>query len=301
MREISKIAAVKQLPSKSKVAAYCRVSSGKEHMLHSLTAQVSHYSQHIQNRRDWEYAGVYADEAKTGTKDDRPEFMRLLADCKVGKIDLIITKSISRFARNTVTTLETVRELNSMGIGVFFEEQNINTLSGDGELMLTILASYAQEESRSVSENIKWRIRNNMKSGKTIPHRVYGFNVTSGKLVIKPDEADVVRKIFNLYLSGLGFREIAKKLNAQGVKSPKGGSKWYLSVVRKLLTNEKMCGDIKFQKHFVENHLTKHVVRNRGELPMFYLSGTHEGIVSKETWDSVQAEILRRSKKGEIN
>ena len=150
----------RRLPLRKRVAAYARVSSGKDAMLHSLSAQVSYYSEHIQSHPEWEYAGVYVDEALTGTKDDRDGFQRLLADCRAGKIDMVLTKSISRFARNTVTLLETVRELKTLGVDVYFEEQNIHSLSGDGELMLTILASYAQEESRSVSENCKWRIRN---------------------------------------------------------------------------------------------------------------------------------------------
>ena len=155
-RIVTKISpSVPPVPTRLRVAAYARVSSGKDAMLQSLAAQVSYYSKLIQHRPDWEYAGVYADEALTGTKDTRPEFQRLIADCKDGKIDLIITKSISRFARNTVTLLETVRELKLLGVDVYFEEQNIHSMSGDGELMLTILASYAQEESRSVSENCK--------------------------------------------------------------------------------------------------------------------------------------------------
>lgn len=150
---------------RKRVAAYCRVSTGKDAMLHSLSAQVSHYSSYIQARPGWEYAGVYADEAFTGTKNERPKFQQMLSDCRAGKIDLILTKSISRFARNTLTMLETVRELKTLGVDVFFEEQNIHSMSGDGELMLTILASFAQEESRSVSDNCKWRIRKDFSEG----------------------------------------------------------------------------------------------------------------------------------------
>ena len=158
-------AGIPSLSQRRRVAAYARVSSGKDAMLHSLAAQVSYYSDHIQKNPEWEYAGVYVDEALTGTKDNREGFQRLLADCRAGKIDMVLTKSISRFARNTVTLLETVRELKTLGVDVYFEEQNIHSLSGDGELMLTILASYAQEESRSVSENCKWRIRQKFQQG----------------------------------------------------------------------------------------------------------------------------------------
>ena len=166
---ITRIEKLPSIPRLLRVAAYARVSSEKDSMLHSLYQQVSFYSELIQSHEGWEYAGVYADEAKTGTKDSREDFQRLLDDCRAGKIDAVITKSISRFARNTVTLLETVRELKALGIDVYFEEQNIHTLSAEGELMLTILASYAQEESRSVSENQKWRVRKAFENGELMP------------------------------------------------------------------------------------------------------------------------------------
>ena len=198
-----------------KVAAYSRVSSGKDAMLHSLSAQVSYYSELIQNHDGWLYCGVYADEAVTGTKEDRTEFQRMMDACREGKNNLIITKSISRFSRNTVTLLNTIRELKLLGIGVIFEEQNINTLSADGELMLTILASYAQEESLSVSENCKWRIRSDFKQG-ILPmfvQNIYGYKRTKdGSLEIIPEEADVVKRVFSMYLDGLGTLKISKIL-----------------------------------------------------------------------------------------
>ena len=169
---------IPSLPQRKRVAAYARVSSGKDAMLHSLSAQVSYYSNLIQRNPEWCYAGVYIDEALTGTKDNRKDFQRLLEDCRAGKIDRVLTKSISRFARNTVTLLETVRELKALGVDVYFEEQNIHSMNGDGELMLTILASYAQEESLSVSENCKWRIRNQFKSGELVNwHSMYGYRI----------------------------------------------------------------------------------------------------------------------------
>lgn len=225
-RRITKIETTPPLPTPKRMVAYARVSCGKDEMLHSLAAQVSFYSNLIQSRADWVYGGVYADSAETGTKDTRPEFQRLLADCRAGLIDEIITKSISRFARNTVTLLETVRELKSLGIGVYFEEQRINTLSADGELMLTILASYAQEESRSVSENCKWRIRKNFKEGKPSNNiRIYGYDYREGKLIVDPEAAEVVRMIFADYLSGLGKNAIMKKLTQLGVPTKCGGRK----------------------------------------------------------------------------
>ena len=193
-RKIEKVRFAESAPKKKRVAAYARVSSGKDAMLHSLSAQVSYYSDYIQSN-GWEYAGVYADEAITGTKDKRDGFQKLLAECRNGNVDMVITKSISRFARNTVTLLETVRELKALGVDVFFEEQNIHTMSADGELMLTILASYAQEESLSVSENMKWRIRSNFEEGMPWNGTIYGYRINNGKYVIKNDEATVVKRI----------------------------------------------------------------------------------------------------------
>jgi DNA invertase Pin-like site-specific DNA recombinase len=299
-RIVKKIEAVTPLQKRSKVAAYCRVSLGTEHMLHSLAAQVSHYSKYIQSNSEWEYSGVYADEAETGTKDDRPEFLRLIADCRAGRIDKILTKSISRFARNTVTLLETVRELKALGIDIFFEEQNIHTLSTEGELMLTILAGYAQEESRSVSENIKWRKRNDMKRGKTKPAAVYGYDKVDGKLVINPEQAKVVQLMFSLYLGGLGQAAIANKLTELGITTA-SGKNWLSSTVRNILTNPKMCGNLLHQRRFVTDHISKKQVKNQGELPMFFIEDTHEGIVSQETFDAVQAEFKRRHAIGTVS
>lgn len=295
-RNVIRIEATPILPTRLKVAAYCRVSLGKEHMLQSLAAQVSHYSKYIQSRGEWEYVGVYADEAKTGTLDTRPEFQRLLADCRDGKVGLILTKTISRFARNTVTLLETVRELKDLGIGVLFEEQNIHTLTSDGELMLTILASYAQEEVLSVSENIKWRTRDDMKKGKFKPQKVFGYESVDGKLVIKPDEAEVVRLIFAEFLNGLGQTRIANKLNEMGIITT-AGNKWRSSTIRRVLMNPKMCGNLLHQQRYISDPITKKIVVNKGELPMFFIENAHEGIVSVETYEAVQAEYARRAEK----
>lgn len=198
----------------TRVSAYARVSSGKDAMLHSLSAQISYYSNLIQNHKGWLYCGVYADEAKTGTRDSRENFQRMLVDCRAGKIDLVITKSISRFARNTVTLLETVRELKSLGVDVYFEEQNIHTMSAEGELMMTILASYAQEESRSASENQKWRIRKEYEKGNDVNLRfLFGYKISKG--FIEPDTitAPIVVELFNRYVEGASFSELAKDLN----------------------------------------------------------------------------------------
>jgi site-specific DNA recombinase len=257
---------ITKIPSLRKVAAYARVSSGKEEMLHSLAAQVSHYSDYIQNHPGWIYAGVYADEALTGTKDNRPEFRRLIEDCHGGKIDLVLTKSISRFARNTVDLLETVRELKLLGVDVYFEEQNIYSMSDDGELMLTILASYAQEESRSVSENCKWRIRKQFENGELANLRfMFGYKIVKGKVEIEPEEAAIVRMIFEDYINGMGGGKIAKKLKEMNVPTVRSGY-WNSERVIAILKNEKYVGNALLQKKYVADHLTKRLVRNKGKL-----------------------------------
>jgi site-specific DNA recombinase len=279
-----------------RVAAYARVSSGKEAMHESLSNQVSHYSDYIQMQSGWEYAGTYSDEAYTGTKAARPGFQRLLGDCRAGLIDMIITKSVSRFARNTVTLLKVVRELKAKGIDVYFEKENIHSISGDGELMLTILASYAQEESRSVSENCKWRIRKQFEEGKPVSLRfIYGYSCDKGVLTVRPDEAEVVRMIFDDYLGGMGRNAIMKKLNAAGLKTQKGNL-WSEGAVDRILRNEKYCGNSLMQKTYSENHITKRKRINHGELPMFFAEGTHESIITHEAFDRVQELLEQRAR-----
>ena len=293
-RTITVVPKPTKLEQKKKVAAYARVSSGKDAMLHSLSAQVSYYSNLIQNHDDWLYVGVYADEAKTGTKDSRDDFQRLIADCRVGKVDMVLTKSISRFARNTVTLLQTVREFKALGVDIYFEEQNIHTMSGDGELMITILASYAQEESRSASENQKWRIRKNFEEGMPWNGTMLGYSYEKGKYIVVPDEAALVKLIFEYYLDGLGYNAVAKRLNAEGYKT-RNGKPWYHSTIMKILRNYTYTGNLLLQKTYRENHITKKTLVNRGELPMYHAENTHEAIISQETFDAVQSEIARRA------
>jgi site-specific DNA recombinase len=295
-RNIKKIAtSVPTLPTLKRVAAYARVSSGKDAMLHSLSVQVSYYSNLIQKNPEWQYVGVYADEAMTGTKSDRPEFQRLLSDCRNGKIDMVITKSISRFARNTVTMLETVRELKSIGVDVYFEEQNIHSTSGDGELMITIMASFAQEESCSASENCKWRVREDFKNGIVPSITMLGYRRTpDGGLEIEPREAEIVHMIFNDFLSGMGQQAIANKLNKLDIPTRRGYL-WRRESVGIILQNEKYTGDMLLQKTFNENHLTKRKMFNKGQLPMYLVQGSHEAIINKVTFETVQAEIKRRA------
>ena len=300
-RVVEQVQFYKHPPTKLKrVAAYARVSSGKDAMLHSLSAQVSYYSDLIQNRRGWLYCGVYADEAMTGTKDDRASFQRMLDDCRAGQIDLILTKSISRFARNTVSILRIVRDLKDMGVDVFFEEQNIHTMSADGELMLTILASYAQEESLSVSENCKWYWRQRMKDGHIVGlRRMFGYDIVGGVITVNPVEAAIVRSIFDQYVSGGSTVGIARALEASGVPTVSGG-KWNDSRVRDILKNEKYIGNALLQKKYVADHLTKRLVRNHGELTQYYVEGTHDAIIDPDTYELAQYRIAQNTERCNI-
>ena len=213
-------------PKALRVCAYARVSTGKDAMLHSLSAQVSYYSNMIQSHSGWLYCGVFSDEAVTGTKRERDGFQRMIEECRNRNIDLVITKSISRFARNTVTLLQTVRELKSLGVDVFFEEQNIHTMSADGELMMTILASYAQEESLSASENQKWRIRKGFENGELVNLRfLFGYEITPDGVKVNEDEAAVVRELFARFNDGESMSSICRDLDARGYKGALGG-KW---------------------------------------------------------------------------
>lgn len=278
------------------MAAYARVSSGKDAMLHSLSAQVSYYSDLIQKHSGWQYAGVYADEALTGTKDNRENFQRLLADCRARKVDMVITKSISRFARNTVTLLETVRDLKTMGVDVFFEEQNIHSLSADGELMLTILASYAQEESLSASENQKWRIKRNFENGMPWNGTMLGYRYENGTLIIEPSEAETVNRIFTEYLAGSGMTAIAKRLNADGIPT-RYGNAWGKASIKAVLQNYSYTGNLLLQKSRRMDHLTKRDAPNNGELPQYHVQGCHEAIIPLRSFNAVQEEMRHRADK----
>lgn len=295
-RTITKIAPVmiQQAPRLLRVAAYARVSSGKEAMLHSLSAQVSHYSDRIQKTPGWIYAGVYADEATTGTKDSREEFQRLLDDCRAGKIDMVITKSISRFARNTVTTLKAIRELRLLGVDVYFEEQNIHTLGEDGEFLLTLLAAYAEEEARSVSENQKWRIRTNFEQGLPWSVTMYGYRQVDGRLVLVPEEAEILRLAADLYLEGYGSERLERALAKAGVRGRQGNTMTGHEIIN-LLCNEKSAGDLLLQKKFVDDPITKVERINRGELPQYFVENSHEAIFDRDTYRRILAERTRRA------
>lgn len=286
-------------PKALRVCAYARVSSGKDAMLHSLSAQVSYYNSLIQTHAGWLYCGVFSDEAITGTKSQRDGFQRMLASCRAGEIDLVITKSISRFARNTVTLLETVRELKRLGVDVFFEEQNIHTMSTDGELMLTILASYAQEESLSASENQKWRIRKAFENGELANLRfLFGYNITANGIQVNEKEAAIVREIFTRFNGGESLSAISRDLNDRGCERTFGGT-WCADRIRNLLSNEKYTGNALLQKQYRKNHIDKKLVPNRGELPMYYVAGSHEPIIDQAAFDTAQVRLNELSRQAE--
>ncbi len=295
MKTIEKIERVRRdLPKRKRVAAYARVSMESERMRHSLSAQVSYYSDLIQKNPEWEYAGVYADYgiSATGVKD-RSGFKRLIEDCEKGLVDIIMTKSISRFARNTVDLLNTVRRLKEIGIEIRFEKEGINSSSGDGEVMLTLLASFAQEESRSISENCKWGIRKMYEEGKPRRGRIYGYRVKHGEYVIQEYEAEVVRRIFRMFLDGDSCYIISEKLAKEGIRSY-AGKRISGEVISCMIRQEKYTGCTLCQKLFVSDPLTKKEVKNNGELPMYFIEDTHPAIISRETFAAAQEEFAAR-------
>jgi len=274
---------------RKRVAAYARVSIEKETMIESLAAQVGYYRTHIQRNPEWQYIGVYADEGITGTKSDRPEFRRLITDCNAGLIDMVITKSLSRFSRNTLDTLNILRQLKVRGVDVFFERENIHSLSGDGELMLTILSSFAQEESRSVSENCKWRIRKQMEQGELVGLRaMYGYIIGKDGISVESRQAEIVKQIYQWYISGESSIVIARKLNARG-ETTLNYAAWSPKHVREILTNEKYTGNALLQKTYITDYLSKTKKRNRGKLPTFYVEQSHETIIDMGTFKKAQA------------
>lgn len=300
MKKVSKITPpVLSAPVRKKVAAYARVSMDSERLMHSLSAQISYYSDLIQRNPEWEYAGVFADGAVSGTGTERRgEFNRMLAECEAGNIQIILTKSISRFARNTVDLLETVRHLRDIGVEVRFEKEHINSMSGDGELMLSILASFAQEESRSISENVKWAVRKGFEKGKQNGNRrIYGYEWDGEKYVIVPEEAEIVRLMFDNYVSGIPLEDTARQLKGMGVKTLRECD-FTSTQITYILQNERYCGDKLLQKRFVEDHISHKEKMNKGELPMYYVEDCHEAIVDRNTFRWVQEEIKRRRAEG---
>lgn len=283
--------------TRQKVAAYARVSLETDKLAHSLSAQTSYYRELIRSNPEWSLAGIYADSFISGTETSRrAEFQRLLTDCESGKIDIVLCKSISRFARNTVDLLKTVRHLKELGIEVRFEKENINSLSGDGELMLTILASFAQEESRSISENVKWGIRRHFQAenAEVRNKSVFGYRHNGERYVVVPEEAEIVRRIFTDYINGIPLRKITERLRKSGLKTRRGFD-FSHNQIDYIVHNEIYIGNIVLQKSFVKNYITHAKVPNRGELPIYRSRNCHEPIVDDETFDKAQKEAERRA------
>ena len=288
-----------------RVAAYCRVSTADEEQLTSYEAQKTYYTDKIMQNPEWTMAGIFADEGITGTSaKKRPQFQRMIHMCRKKKIDLILVKSISRFARNTVDCLHYIRALRELGIAVIFEKENINTMDAESEMIITMMGAFAQAESESISRNVIWGIRQAMREGRVnFPYwNLYGYERgEDGMPKIIPDKAEVVHCIYDGFLAGQSLRMIQEWLKSEKIPSLKGETTWSIASIRGILKNEKYCGDVLMQKTFVSDCLSKKVVKNIGQLPMFLIEDYHEGIVSRETYQAVQAEFARRTSRRSQN
>ena len=284
---------------KLRVAAYCRVSTDTDEQATSYEAQVEHYTSYIKKNPEWEFAGIYADDGITGTNTKkRDEFNRMIADCMEGKIDMIITKSISRFARNTLDCLKYIRDLKEKNIPVFFEKENINTMDSKGEVLLTIMASLAQQESQSLSQNVKlgWQYRFQNGEVQINHNRFLGYTKDAdGHLIIEPEEAEIVKRIYREYLEGASLAQIAKGLEDDGILTGAGKEKWRPETLRKILKNEKYIGDALLQKTYKVDFLTKKRVKNNGIVPQYYVENSHEAIIPRDMYMQVQEEMMRRA------
>ena len=282
---------------KKRVAAYCRVSSLSEEQLHSYNAQVDYYRAQFAEDDSVIFVGVYGDAGISGTRTaNREGFLRMMKDCRKGLIDCIWTKSVSRFGRNTVDTLVYTRELRSLGIEVFFEKENISTKDASGEMMLTLMAAFAESESEGMSQNIIWSKRHRFEQGLVSAVNISGMNgfrQENGVVTVVEEEAAIIRRIYREYLDGYNLQEIGEHLNIEGIPTKGGGLEWTGTQIRNILTNEKYIGDCLLQKKFNPDPITHRNVRNRGELPQYYVEGCYPVIIEKETWQVIQ-ELLRR-------
>ena len=289
---------------KKRVAAYCRVSTDSEEQLNSYEAQKSYYTQKIADSPDWEMAGIYADEGISGTSmKKRTEFKKMITACKRGRIDLIITKSLSRFARNTVDCLETVRLLKANGIGVYFEKENINTLTESSEFLITLFSGFAQAESESLSKNVAWGWRKSAEAGNVYFQykRMLGYRKgADGQPEIVPEEAEIIRRIYRRYLAGCSLGQIKQELEQDNIPTAQKVERWSSAVIHNILTNEKYMGDALLQKTYITDCITKKVKKNMGERPMYYVENNHPAIIPRETFDQVQKEMTRRSSKRKV-
>ena len=287
------------------VVAYARVSTEKEEQEDSFERQVSHYTALIQSKPEWEFGGIYADPGITGTRaEKRPDFMRMIKDCRDGKINKILVKSISRFARNTVDALNYIRELKDLGVSIYFENENIDTLTPGGDVLITILAAMAEQESRTMSTNIKWSYQKKFKNGEILLNTglMMGYIKTDrkdedGRVIyeINEEEAAVVRRIYREYLSGIPVNRICRELENDGILTKRGNKTWQVSVIRSILTNEKYTGNAILGKTFKPDVLSKKRQKNTGQAPMYYAEGTHPAIIDQETFDMVKVEMQRRA------
>lgn len=287
-----------------RVAAYCRVSTDKEQQEHSFETQKEMYTDMIMMKPNWQMAGIYADEGITGTiAKKRPDFMRMIEDCRKGKIDLIITKSVSRFSRNNLDCLLYVRELKEMGIPIIFEKEGINTLQVSSELLITLFSGLSQAESESISMNVKIGKRQSLKNG-NVPFSYKSFlgyrKGADGKPEIDEEQAVIIRRIFAEYLVGKSLLDIAKGLTADGIPTARGKSNWSSARVRSILTNEKYKGDALLQKTYIVDCISKKSKKNNGELPMYYVENNHPAIIERAVFDRVQEEISRRNSKKKV-
>lgn len=289
---------------KKRVAAYCRVSTDSEEQLNSYEAQKSYYTQKIEESSDWEMAEIYADEGISGTSmKKRTEFKKMITACKRGHIDLIITKSLSRFARNTVDCLETVRLLKANGIGVYFEKENINTLTESSEFLITLFSGFAQAESESLSKNVAWGWRKSAEAGNVYFQykRMLGYRKgTDGQPEIVPEEAKIIRRIYRRYLAGCSLGQIKQELEQDNIPTAQKVERWSSAVIHNILTNEKYMGDALLQKTYITDCISKKVKKNMGERPMYYVENNHPAIIPRETFDQVQKEMTRRSSKRKV-
>lgn len=281
-----------------RVAAYCRVGTNHEQQESSLETQISYYGKLIAAYNGWQLVKIYAERASGTQMKKRPEFMKMIKACKQGKIDLILTRSISRFGRNTLDTLRTLYELFGLNVKVYFEKENLNNYDKEMQTMMEIYAGFAQEESKNMSDNIKWGIRERMREGKVCLNctRFLGYEKDeNGKLVVVESEAIVVKKIFELYLNGWGVRKIKKSLEENGIKTVTGKDVWSTSTIDRILSNEKYVGDVLMQKSYTEDFLTGKRKKNEGELNMYFIENDHEAIVSREIFEKVQERKAKKS------
>ena len=287
-----------------RVAAYCRVSTDREEQEHSFETQKAMYTEMIMMKPTWQTAGIYADEGITSTvAKKRPGFMKMIKDCRKGKIDMIVTKSVSRFSRNNLDCLMYVRELKQLGIPIIFEKEGINTIQVSSELLLTLFGALSQAESESISMNVKLGIRQSLKNGNVrFSYKTFlGYRKgADGQPEIVPEQADIVRRIYNDFLAGATYLEIAKRLTEENVPTMGGGSRWFSERIKSILKNEKYKGDALLQKTYITDPISKRVKKNNGELPMYYVENSHPAIIERRVFDKVQEEIARRAGKKKV-